>query len=479
MAKITAYVPEPTQNYDVNNQRQILDAINTIKDQLNFGYQQDLVNQQNAMTQFIYGNQNGFGCDTGSQTNPVYVAINGTNTDAFGRLRTSTPYSLFDSQNRYAIDNQFNTSTVTGGSTTYLPNEATVRLNLTNASGAEVVRQTFRCFPYQPGKSLLVLATFVMNTPKANLRQRCGYFGTQNGVYFELTGAEPGTKAFVLRTYVGGSVDNTTRRVEQSSWNGDKLDGTGTSGLTLDLTKPQILWMDFEWLGVGNVRCGFIINGQYIVCHTYQTANVYGTSVYMTTATLPVRYEITNTAATADASSMKQICSSVVSEAGFEATSIDHVARRTTEFINIDTTATFFPIVSIRLASTALNAVVIPNRVQFLPLTNQNYELVLLKNPTLTGATWAATVPSDANVEYDVAATAISDIGTITQTDYITSTGSGGVATTSVATGYNLDLQLGSSLAGVSDIYTLAVRTVSGATKGSGVGSLSFYDLTQ
>jgi len=237
--------------------------------------------------------------------------------------------------------------------------------------------------------------------------------------------------------------------------------------------------MDFEWLGVGSVRCGFIINGQYIVCHTYQTANVYGTSVYMTTAILPVRYEITNTAATASSSTMKQICSSVVSEAGFEQTSIDHVARRDTEFTNIDTTATFFPIVSIRLISTALNAVVIPNRVQFLPLTNQNYEVVLLKNPTLTGATWAATVPSDANVEYDVAATAISSIGTIVQTDYVTSSGSGGVANTSVPTGYNLDLQLGASLAGVSDIYTLAVRTVSGATKGSGVGSLSFYDLTQ
>ena len=333
--------------------------------------------------------------------------------------------------------------------------------------------------PYQPGKGLLFLGTFQMNTAKANLRQRCGYFGTQNGVYFELTGASPGTKAFVMRTYISGSVDNTTRRVEQSSWNGDKLDGTGPSGYTLDLTHPQILWMDFEWLGVGSVRCGFIINGQYIVCHTYQTANVYGTSVYMTTAILPVRYEITNTAATASSSTMKQICSSVVSEAGFEQTSIDHVAKRDTEFTNIDTTATFFPIVSIRLISTALNAVVIPNRVQFLPLTNQNYEVVLLKNPTLTGATWAATVPSDANVEYDVAATAISSIGTIVQTDYVTSSGSGGVANTSVPTGYNLDLQLGASLAGVSDIYTLAVRTVSGATKGSGVGSLSFYDLTQ
>ena len=407
------------------------------------------------------------------------VSINGTNTDAFGRLRVSEPYTLFDSSNRYAADNQFDTSIVSGGSTTYLPNEATVQMTVNTTSAAEVVRQSFRCMPYQPGKSLLVLATFVMNDPKANLRQRVGYFGTQNGVYFELTGASPGTKAFVLRSYISGSVDNTSRRVEQSAWNGDKLDGTGASGLTLDLTKPQILWMDFEWLGVGNVRCGFIINGLYIVCHTYQTANVYGTSVYMTTATLPVRYEITNTGTTASSSSLKQICSSVVSEAGFEQTSIDHVARRTTEFTGIDTTATFFPIVSIRLISTALNAVVIPNRVQFLPLTNQNYEVALLKNPTLTGATWTTTVASDANVQFDVGSTAISAIGTIVQTDYITSSGSGGTANTSVPTGYNLDLQLGASLAGVSDIYTLAVRTVSGATNGSGVGSLSFYDLTQ
>ena len=401
------------------------------------------------------------------------VSINGTNTDAFGRLRVSSPFTLFDSQNRYAADNQFDTSVVSGGTTTYLPNESTIQLNVNTTSGAEVVRQSYRSMPYQPGKGLLCLATFVMATAKTNLRQRVGYFGTQNGVYFQLNDT---TKSFILRSYIGGSVDDTSRKVDQSSWNGDKLDGTGASGLTLDLTHPQILWMDFEWLGVGSVRCGFIINGEYIVCHTYNTANVYGTSVYMTTAILPVRYEITNTGTTSGSSSLKQVCSSVVSEAGFEQTSIDHTARRTTIFTNIDTT--FVPIVSIRLISTALGAVVIPNRIQFLPTTNQNYEIALIKNTTLTGATWAATVPSDANVEYDVAATAMSG-GTICQTDYVTASGSSGISNTSAPTGYNLDLQLGASLAGVSDIYTLAVRIVSGATKGDGVGSLSFYDLTQ
>jgi hypothetical protein len=397
------------------------------------------------------------------------VSLVGTNLDAFGRLRISQPYTLFDSSNRYAIDNQFDTSTVTGGSITFLPNEAAVRMDVTTASGAEVVRQTYRSMLYQPGKGLLVLATFVMNAAKTNLRQRVGYFGTQNGLYFELNNT---TKSFVMRTYVGGSVDDTTRKVDQSSWNGDKLDGTGASGLTLDLTKPQILWFDFEWLGVGNVRCGFIINGEYIVCHTYQTANVYGTSVYMTTAILPIRYEITNTAATADASYLKQICSSVMSEGGLEPSSIDHVAIRTTSLTSVGTT--LLPLVSIRLASTALGAIVLPSAVKVIPTSADNFEIQLVKNATLTGAAYS-TVASDANVQYDVSSTAMSG-GTIVQIDYAASSNQGTTALNPVSA-FNWDYQLGASLAGTSDVYTVGVRVFTGT--GDIIGSLTFYDLTQ
>jgi hypothetical protein len=410
---------------------------------------------------------------SGTITDPTYVTFPPTNVDAFNRLVTASPYTLFDSQNRYAVDNQFDTSTATGGSTTFLPNESTVQLSTTTTSGSEVVRQSYRVMPYQPGKGLGLLATFAMNAGKAGLRQRVGYFNTQNGVFFQQNDT---TLAFVKRSYTSGAPVDTV--ITQANWNGEKLDGTGPSGRVLDVTKTQILSIDFEWLGVGDVRCGFFEDGKFVICHTFHNDNV-NTAVYMTTAILPVRYEITNTAGTASNSSMKQICSSVYSSGGYEQTSIDHVARRTTIFNNITTAATFFPIVSIRLASSRLGAVVLPNRVQFLPTTNQNYEVALLKNPTLTGATWAATVDSDSNVEYDVAATAISSIGTIMQTDYVTASGSAGVSATSAATGYNWDLQLGASLAGVSDIYTLAVRTVSGATNGDGVGSISFYDLTQ
>jgi len=401
--------------------------------------------------------------------NPSYVQFTDTSYDAFGRLKISSPYTLFDSQNRYAVDNQFDTSTATGGTLTYLANEATASMNVTSTSGSEVVRQTFRTMTYQPGKGLLVLATFVMATAKTNLRQRVGYFGTQNGLFFQLNNT---TKSFILRTYIGGSVDDTTRKVDQSAWNGDKLDGTGASGLTLDLTKPQILWMDFQWLGVGNVRCGFVINGQYIVCHTYETANVYGTSVYITTAILPVRYEITNTGATSGSSSLKQICSSVVSEGGLEPTSIDHVARRATELTGVGTT--LLPLVSIRLASTALGAVVLPSAIKVIPTSADNFEIQLVKNATLTGASYSA-VASDANVEFDVSSTTMSG-GTICQIDYAASSNQG-TSPLNPVSAFNWDYQLGVSLAGVSDVYTIGVKTFTGT--GDIIGSLTFYDLTQ
>jgi len=408
-----------------------------------------------------------------SPVNPVYIQFPIGSLDAFGRLQVASPYTLFDSQNRYAADNQFDTATTGTGTTSFLSNEAAVKLQVTSGGVGSVIRQSYRCLPYQPGKGLLVLATFVMDSSNSvNLTQRVGYYNDQNGVFFQKV---DGTLSFVLRSYVTGSVSD-ARTVNQADWNGDKLDGTGPSGLTLDGSKAQILWMDFEWLGVGSVRCGFVINGVFILCHTFNNANLIS-NVYMTTATLPMRYEIVSTSAVS--AYLKQICCTVISEGGYEQASIDHTARRTAIFTNIDTAANFYPIVSIRLASSRLGSVVLPNRVQFQPTTLQNYEIALIKNPTLTGATWAATVPSDSNVEYDVAATAISALGTIVQTGYIANTGGGGQTSTLSPTGYNWDTQIGASYSGTSDIYTLGVRTISGATKGDGVGCISFYDLTQ
>lgn len=398
---------------------------------------------------------------------PIPVTFEGGNIDAFGRLRVSNPSTIFDSQNRYQKDNQFDESTATGGTVTYSLDESTVNMNVTTSSGSEVVRQSYRVMPYQPGKGLLFMGTFVMGTAQTNLRQRVGYFNTENGVFLQRSGS---TVSFVLRTNTSGTPSD-ARTVNQADWNGDKLDGTGDSGFTLDLTKSQILFMDFEWLGVGSVRCGFIIDGKYIICHTFNNANDLN-KVYMTTAILPVRYEIKADGAIASAATLKQICSTVISEAGYQQAAVNQFARRTSVLGTISTT--FLPLVSIRLASDSLGAVVLAQAMQVFPLTNQNYEAVLLKNATLTGASWNTTTFN--HVDYDVTATAVSG-GTIVLHNYVSSTAQGR-ATSIAPTGYNFDLQLGASLAGVSDVFTLAIRVVSGATTGDAIGAIDFLDLT-
>lgn len=404
--------------------------------------------------------------DLTDEVNNFMSPFSATSLDAFGRLRISQPFTLFDSQNRYVADDQFDTAVSGTAAATVDADQSSVDMDVDTASGDEVIRQSFRTMHYQPGKSLLFMATFVMDEAKDNLRQRVGYFNDDNGVFFQQNDS---ILSFTIRTSTSGTPSD-ARTVAQADWNGDKLDGDGPSGITLDVTKAQILFMDFEWLGVGSVRCGFVIDGVFIVCHTFNNSNDLD-KVYMTTAILPVRYEITNTDTTASPSVLKQICSTVISEGGFEESVAESVARQTTLVTGIGTS--FVPLVSIQLKSTRLGAVVLPRNVNVFPVANGNYEVALIKNATLTGASWDGT--EFENVEFDVTATALAN-GTIVQNDFIAATNQAKTPLNAVGQ-YNLDLQLGVSLADVSDIYTVAVRLISGSN-GSAVGSLSFADLT-
>jgi hypothetical protein len=397
---------------------------------------------------------------------PVNVRFFGAALDAFGRTRISQPYTLFDSQNRYEKNDLFDETTATGGTVTYTANESTVNLNVTTSSGSSVTRQSYRSFAYQPGKGLMVMNTFVMGPPQTNMRMRVGYFNAENGVFLERDGA---TVYIVRRTFVSGAAVDT--RVAQTDWNGDRLNGTGASTLTLDLTKAQILWMDFEWLGVGSVRVGFVIDGQPVICHTFNNANNL-TTVYMTTAILPVRYEVTNTGAVAAAATLKQICSTVISEGGYEKKVATFVARMTAANASISTT--FVPLVSIRLASGRTGAVVVPDSYAVLPTAGAatTFEIVLVKNPTLTGAAWGATDSN--NVQRDISATSFTG-GTIIESQYVLSS----FLSQGMSSGggdYNWDLQLGATIVGTSDIYTVAARTLSGTQ--TAIASMSFWDLT-
>ena len=347
----------------------------------------------------------------------IYIQPATTAGDAFGRLRTSDVFTLFDSSHRYNDNGLWSTATGVNSSGTFNSDAGLVNLTVDTTSGAYVTRETKKVFSYQPGKSLLIMSTFVMNPAQNNLRQRVGYHNNNNGLYLQLNGS---TLSFVERSSVSGSTEETL--VDQADWNIDPMDGTGPSGVTLDISKAQILWMDIEWLGLGTVRMGFVIDGAFIHCHSFHHANTIQ-ATYITTASLPLRYEIENLDTTVSGSTLKQICSTVISEGGYELRG-KQLAVGTPIDTPRDLTATgvFYPIVSLKLKSTPdrLDGIVIPTAINILGIGNNAYfEWRLQKSCTTSGGTWTS-AGADSCIEYNLTGTSTSG-GTTLAKGYISS----------------------------------------------------------
>ena len=387
--------------------------------------------------------------------------------DLFGRLKVSQPFTIFDDSHRYSQNGNFDDVVIGTGSTVgFITAQSTAILGIGTTAGCSLIRESKKVFSYQPGKALQVLQTFVLNPPKENLVQRVGYASSENGVLLELNGFQVN---IVKRTHISGVTTSVT--VPQSEWNVDTLDATGPSGYTLDSTKAQILFSEYEWLGVGSVRVGFAIDGKFIIAHQFNHANLID-SVYMTSATLPVRYEILNTGNTSSPSEMKQICVSVQSNGGYEKLSERDVARRTTT-VSVASTA-FVPLVSIRLTPGREEAVILPKSFTFLgdSASTALLEVVLIKNANINASIWSSINNSNAQVNTD--ATTITG-GKIILNDFVSSANKATVPL-NIEEDYNWDLQLGRTQSKVSDVVTLAARAVSGSA--NCIGSLSFYDLT-
>lgn len=371
--------------------------------------------------------------------------------DSFGRLRVSNPATLFDSQNRYQLNSKFFSNLIgTGTSVNY--NQATSSTNLFVTSNVDdfVARESRYVFNYQPGKSLLTMSTFVMNPGKSGLVQRVGYFGTENGYYIQVGSNTSPTSLYsnvyiVERSNSLGTVTETA--VAQPDWNGDKLNGSGASGKSLDMTKSQIFFTDTEWLGVGSVRIGVVIDGEFINCHTFHHANILPYT-YITTACLPLRYEIFNRAAASGSSNLTQICSTVISEGGYEPREALFIYSNTA---STTLSATLKPLISIRLAPGRLDAIAVLKQIAVSVAGINDVALwSITLNGTLTGANFRAHA-SSTNVQIDDSATAISG-GRIIETGFAQS---GAGSTILPATIF--EAQIGrNSFTQTSDVITLA-----------------------
>jgi len=386
--------------------------------------------------------------------------------DAFGRLRVSEPFTIFDSTNVMSKNDLFDEDLTNNGTVTYTSNKSTVNLNVTTASGDKVIRQSKRVMSYQPGKSLFIFNTFVMQTPEANLKQKVGTFDANNGIFFMADGT---TLKIVRRTYTSGSPADTEK--SQSEWNGDKLDGTGASGYDLNVDKATILFTDYEWLGMGSVRVGFVIDGKFITAHTFYNANDLDT-VYMQTANLPIRYEIETTGTISGAATLQQVCSSCMIEGGYSPQGvIQSIGTASLSGVTLTTAGTFYNLGTIKIKSGRPYALIIPQGFIASAVSNSDFEVQLRQNATPSTA-FSYTSYSD-NIEYDLDGTKTITGGTIINRTYLSGKG---VSIENFGDGFNFEYQLGQTIAGASDTLTLCAK---GASNNDGViGSLKWYDTT-
>jgi hypothetical protein len=270
-----------------------------------------------------------------------------------------------------------------------------------------------------------------------------------DGVYFEMSGTSMGV---VVRK---ANVDN---RIEQADWSIDALDGNGVSSITMDFSKTQIFVIDFEWLGVGTVRFGLVNDGGIIYFHEEMHANIL-TAVYTSTPNLPVRYRVTTTDATAE---LMHICASVMSEAGLNVTGITRSASTDGTHVDADVANTIYAVMGLRLKSTHLDAMVVPISMGMLTETDDDFEWMLLVNPTVGGTfAYGDEVNSCCQTARGATANTIDLATAAAKLDGGWANGGGGATGGSFVGDVHTSLKLGANIDGTPDEFVLAVRPLS------------------
>lgn len=388
--------------------------------------------------------------------------------DAFSRLRISECKTLFDFKtvSTQYVSTYWNSSTIGTASVTTDTQKARRVLSVGGATNDRAIHQTVHYFVYQPGKSQLILQTFNFIETKANVKKLIGYYDANNGIFLQQDGS---TVGFVVRSNTSGSVvDNI---ITQNNWNVDKFDGTGPSRIVLDFTKAHILIIDMEWLGVGRVRCGFVVNGKIYYGHYFSHANV-EENVYMATPNLPIRGEV-HVTGTSSSTTMDMICSSVISEGSQHPQFIRRTADRGR--IPLSTDNNMRPLISVRLKSTEIRANVAVDSANIITTTNSDYRWALFKNPTITGGLAASWQNVDSSsMQFDM-----SRDGTIASGQYSVASGYGSntVDVINIEFDHEHMPPLGANIAGdTSDEYVLAVQNATASSSDDYYASISWLE---
>lgn len=267
-----------------------------------------------------------------------------TSADAFGRVRTSQIFTLGDYTHVYG-DGPSELLTKTSGTNSSVSlngQQAKAVLTVGTGIGNFAIHQSRKYHHYSPGKSQLTYSSFNFKSPNSGTNKKIGYFDNYNGIYFQQSG--DGTLQLVLRTDVSGLVQEEV--IPQISWNKDTCNGNGISKFNLDITKTQLFTTDFQWLGVGRVRVGFVHDGGTVIAHEFYNSNNKDTA-YWRNPSLPIRCELRNYNNTLNTGTMDQICSTVISEGGYPEMGFDFGVR-TSGFRTVGASSSL-PILAIKL----------------------------------------------------------------------------------------------------------------------------------
>jgi hypothetical protein len=327
-----------------------------------------------------------------------------SNLDAFGRTRISETFTIADYSHVYGENSEMLFENTGTGTYSYLVDKASIELSVGTPSGDTSIIQSRMYHHYLPGKSQLIYVSFNLDGTSINCNKEVGYFDDRNGIILRLGGN--GELVFVQRSYVTGTPVDTI--YPQSNWNVDRCDGTGRSQFNLDITKTQLMFIDYQWLGVGTIRCGFVHDGNKILSHEIHHSNI-ELFPYWSNPSLPIRSQITNTGIGSGTASLIQICGTVISEGGHNLSGYDNAGYTSLNITNSGESKLAW---AMRLKQTFKGS---PNRATVIPsdykifskFSNIRFEIWKLpESGTIGGGSW--TFSNNSVVEYNTTSTTYS-----------------------------------------------------------------------
>ena len=309
-------------------------------------------------------------------------------------------------------DNDFDEQITGTASATHQPYLGMVQLSVGGTAGDQIIRQTRRVQRYLPGRANEASFAVILNGVSAGIRTRAGIFDELNGVYFEHDGTD--YYCVIRRNTASGVVEE---RVARADWSDDKLDGNGPSGITINYVNIQMMVIEYEWYGAGQVEWKFVINNNAHSVHKTNHANLHD-HTWAAYGSFPVRYELTNVTGATGTHTMLQGSHSFLTEG--TTTLLGKQLSVSSPLIgyNLPTAGTFYPVVAIRLKSGALNSVVLPDEYAAGLLDKTDLFVQVVEKPTtITGGTWVSAGP-DSPLEYNITATSFTG-GQISSTTFV------------------------------------------------------------